>query len=125
MQRCQVLKRDDFDDFCRGLPASTNVIQWGNASVWKVGGKIFAISSRWGAGECEKVSFKCSDMSFLLLTQRPGIVPAPYLARAKWVQVAEPDALTEADMKDYIIAAYKIVVSTLTKRIRQELGLKP
>ena len=33
---------DEFNDFCRGLPATTTVVQWGGAHVWKVGGKVFA-----------------------------------------------------------------------------------
>lgn len=39
------MTRDEFDGYCRSLKATTNVIQWGNSSVWKVGGKIFAICS--------------------------------------------------------------------------------
>ena len=81
------MTRDDFDAFCKSLPATTHVIQWGNASVWKVGGKIFAICSRWGDGDHQRIGFKCSDMSYSLLTQQDGMIPAPYLARAKWVQM--------------------------------------
>ena len=32
-----------FNAFCRGLPATTYVVQWGGSHVWKVGGKVFAI----------------------------------------------------------------------------------
>ena len=34
---------DEFNAFCRALPATTHVVQWGGAQVWKVGGKLFAI----------------------------------------------------------------------------------
>src|SRR5690606_27443387 len=33
----------EFNDFCRSLPATTYVVQWGGSHVWKVGGKVFAI----------------------------------------------------------------------------------
>ena len=35
------------------------------------------------------IAFKCSDEVFGELIERPGIIPAPYLARAKWVQETE------------------------------------
>src|SRR4029077_14983438 len=33
----------EFNKFCRSLPATTYVVQWGGSHVWKVGGKVFAI----------------------------------------------------------------------------------
>ncbi len=117
------MTRDEFDQFCAGLPATTNVIQWGNASVWKVGGKIFAICSGWGAGEGPKFSFKVSDMGFEVLTDMPGIIPAPYLARAKWVQLEDVAAMSDAELQKHIVAAHEIIVGKLTKAKRAELGL--
>lgn len=73
------MTRDDFDQFCGGLKAVTHVIQWGNASVWKIGGKIFAVCSKWGAGDHQKITFKCSDLSYVLFCEQKNIVPAPFL----------------------------------------------
>ena len=121
------MTRDAFNGFCAGLPAAANVVQWGGASVWKVGGKIFAVCSRWGkdggdeAGE--KISFKCSDMAYTLLREQDGIAPAPYLARAKWVQVQSPDALSDGDLKAYIAEAHRLVAAKLTRAKRRELNL--
>ncbi len=117
------MTRDQFDSFCGGLTATANVIQWGNASVWKVGGKIFAICSTWGAGKGRKISFKCSDMSYTLLREQAGIIPAPYLARAKWVQLETAKAMSAKDIKLYIQEAHNIVAGKLTKAKRAELGL--
>ncbi|MEJ8475226.1 MmcQ/YjbR family DNA-binding protein [Roseibium algae] len=117
------MTRDDFNAHCAALTATTNVIQWGNASVWKVGGKIFAICSVWGEGNHAKFSFKCSDMSYSLLTQQDGIVPAPYLARAKWVQVENTKAMHEDDLKAYINAAHRLVARKLTRKLQTQLGL--
>lgn len=117
------MTRDEFNKLCTGLPATTNVIQWGNASVWKVGGKIFAVCSIWGPGDHEKISFKCSDISFQLLCEQDGIAPAPYLGRAKWVQLARPDAMPDDDLRRYIEQAHTVVAAKLTKAKRAELGL--
>lgn len=119
------MTRDEFDAYCAALPATTNIVQWGNSSVWKVGGKIFAICSNWGEGPNDRVSFKCSDLSYMMLTEQAGIEPAPYLARAKWVQVQSPDALTDDDVKTYIAAAHDIIAAKLTRKVRMELGLVP
>jgi predicted DNA-binding protein (MmcQ/YjbR family) len=118
------MTRAEFDRFCRGLPKTTHVVQWGGASVWKIGGKIFAVANNWGPGEGAKFSFKCSDMSYDLLRQQKGIVAAPYLARAKWVQVDATKALSDKDLKAYIEAAYRLVARKLTKAIKKELGLE-
>jgi len=117
------MNRQHFDKFCERLPGTSNVIQWGGASVWKVGGKIFAISSTWGKDDTECISFKCSDLSYQILTEQDGIVPAPYLARAKWVQVRGHDTLNDQDVEGYITEAHKIISGKLTKKARAELGL--
>ena len=117
------MTRSDFDDFCRSLPATTHVIQWGGASVWKIGGRIFALCSSWGTGSVEAISFKCSDFSYRLLCEQPGIVPAPYLARAKWVQVREQSSLDDGDLRSYIDNAHGLVATRLTRAVRRELGL--
>ena len=117
------MTRDQFDRFCKGLPAATHVVQWGNSSVWKVGGKIFAICSHLSPGELQKISFKCSELSYTLLCEQPGIAPAPYLARAKWVQLQTKDAMSDADIKAYVEQAHKIIAAKLTKKQRTELGL--
>ena len=99
--------------------------QWGGASVWKVGGKIFAICSNWGQGSHAKISFKCGDPAYSILCEQPGIIPAPYLARAQWVQLETAAAMSNKDIKDYIRAAHGIIAGKLTRAKRRELGLTP
>jgi predicted DNA-binding protein (MmcQ/YjbR family) len=117
------MKRAEFDRFCGSLKGTTNVIQWGNATVWKIGGKIFAICSHWGEGDYDKISFKCSDLSYTILREQDGFVPAPYLARAKWVQITSQEAMVDEDIKSYIEKAYVIIAAKLTKAMRKELGI--
>ena len=117
------MTRDQFNSFCSSLKATTNVVQWGNASVWKVGGKIFAICSTWGDGSGQKIGFKCSDFSYMVLIEQEDIVPAPYLARAKWVQLQSPAAMPDDEIKTYITEAHRIIAAKLTKSRQRELGL--
>lgn len=95
----------------------------GGASVWKVGGKIFAISSNKADDPFDYISFKCSDLSFDILKEQAGLVPAPYLARAKWIQVESPGGLGDAALRDYITEAHRIIALKLSKKKRSELNL--
>ncbi|SNY90354.1 Predicted DNA-binding protein, MmcQ/YjbR family [Cohaesibacter sp. ES.047] len=124
------MTRAEFDAYCGAMTGTTNVIQWGNASVWKIGGKIFAICSNWGSkaetghdDDGPRFSFKCSDLAFELLPDQEGIVPAPYLARAKWVQLQTPDAMSDEDLKLHLDKAYEIIARKLTAKHRKELRL--
>ena len=117
------MTREEFDKYCGSLKATTHVVQWGNASVWKIGGKIFAIFPYWGEGSEHKISFKCSDLNYQVLCELNGIIPAPYLARAKWVQIQNLDAMNTGDIKDYIKAAHDIISKKLTKKMQAELKL--
>lgn len=120
------MDQKSFNTYCNALPKTETVVQWGGAHVWKVGGKIFAICGPWGEAredKSPKVSFKCSDMSFRMLTEQEGIVPAPYLGRYKWAQIQQADAMSDGDIKIYIEAAHKLVAAKLTKKVRAELGL--
>lgn len=118
-----MLKRDEFNRFCASLKATSHVVQWGNADVWKVGGKVFAIAG-WNEGK-DAYTFKAGDVAYEVLQEQPGIRPAPYLASRgmKWLQVYAEPGLGEAELKEHIVMSYDMVVAKLTKKLRAELGL--
>ncbi len=105
---------------CRALPHTTEQVQWGNDLVFKVAGKMYAVTCL----EPAKVvlSFKCSPEDFADLTERPGIVPAPYMARAQWVGLESEDALTGAEIKRYLKQSYDLVFAKLPKKTQAELA---
>ena len=117
------MTRDEFNAFCKGLKATTHVVQWGDADVWKVGGKVFAICG-WHEGEAA-FTFKVGDIAFEVLGQEPGIRPAPYLASRgmKWLQVYEARGMSDDSLKEHIVASYDLIVARLTKKARAELGV--
>ncbi|OJX78561.1 MmcQ/YjbR family DNA-binding protein [Magnetospirillum sp. 64-120] len=114
---------EEFNAFCRALPATTHVVQWGGADVWKVGGKVFAIGG-WDDDE-PRFTFKVSDLSYEILKEQPGLRPAPYLASRglKWIQHYAPPGLSDGDLRDYIRRSHAIVAQGLSKKKRIELGL--
>ncbi len=107
---------------CLSFPHASEVIQWGDHPVFKIAGKMFAVLGS-GAPGSNALSFKCADDSFAILTQLPGIVPAPYLARAKWVALERFDALPESDLRAYLRRAYDVVVARLPRKTQRTLGL--
>lgn len=118
-----LLTRAGFEAYALSLPAVTIVHQWGDASVAKLGDKIFSLLSGWSTNGEPGLSFKCSDLSFAMLPELEHIRPTPYLGRAKWVQVTAGAPLEDAELRAYIAEAHRIVASKLTKKARAELGL--
>lgn len=117
------MTRDEFNIFCAALPQTTHVIQWGNADVWKVGGKVFAICG-WNNGK-DAFTFKAGPIAFEVLSDHPGIRPAPYLASRglKWLQHYDTPGLSDAALKAHLRDSYDMVVAKLTKKKRTELSL--
>jgi predicted DNA-binding protein (MmcQ/YjbR family) len=115
---------DDYNDFCRALPCTTYVMQWGGSHVWKVGGKVFSIGG-WDTGP-PAITFKVSQIAFEALKDRPGLRPAPYLASRgmTWIQHYAKPGLPARELKDHIRQSYQIVAAGLPKKIRRELGLE-
>ncbi|MET0183605.1 MAG: MmcQ/YjbR family DNA-binding protein [Caulobacterales bacterium] len=114
------MKRKEIDACALALPGATLDFPFGDTPIYKVCGKMFAASEAVKPGvECA-VSFKCSDMSFALLTEREGIAPAPYLQRAKWVRV-EIGAMDADEIKERLAEAHRLIVAKLPKKAQSEL----
>ena len=117
------MTRDDIMAFCATLPQADHVVQWGNADVWKVGGKLFAVVG-WNNGKTA-VTFKVSPIAFEVLPDIEGVIPAPYLASRgmKWLQDTRSPGLSDTELKNHITYSYEMAVASLTKKKRAELGL--
>jgi predicted DNA-binding protein (MmcQ/YjbR family) len=66
--------------------------------------------------------FKASDLAFEMLTEQGAAKPAPYLARAKWVQLVGPDALADEDLRAYLKEAHRIVAGKLPAAVKAGIG---
>jgi predicted DNA-binding protein (MmcQ/YjbR family) len=104
------------------LPGAVLSMQWGDDHIFKVGGKMFAAMGPKKRGP-QGISFKADEMSFHVLTQKRGIVPAPYLARAQWVRLDKLDRLPDKQLKAYLTRAHGIIAARLPKKTRATLGL--
>jgi predicted DNA-binding protein (MmcQ/YjbR family) len=107
---------------CASLPQATADVKWGADYVYSIGGKMFAVAFQ-SQMRGVFVAFKVDDHLFLQYTDRAGFVPAPYLARAKWVQVQDLRQVSAAELKALIRRSYQLVALKLTRKTRRELGL--
>jgi predicted DNA-binding protein (MmcQ/YjbR family) len=109
---------------CATLSGATRDIKWGADEVYSVAGKMFAVF--WiDKGKPKTVSFKCDPERFLELTDQKGIVPAPYLARAHWVQVQDPKALADAVARELVARSHDLVFTKLTRKQQAEIAGAP
>ena len=88
-----------------GVEAGT---KWEDDLVFTVGGKMFCVTCVRGPHK-GSISFKVEYGRFLEFTGRPGFIPAPYLARAHWVQIATARSLPAAELRELIRCSYELV----------------
>jgi predicted DNA-binding protein (MmcQ/YjbR family) len=115
-------------ELCLSFPNATEKVTWGADLTFRICGKIFAVTVL----EPAKVwlSFKCSAENFADLTERTGIVPAPYMARAQWVALETKEALRKEELADLLRESYNLVFGRLSKTAQRTLlasgrGKKP
>ncbi|MGE7989937.1 MmcQ/YjbR family DNA-binding protein [Pseudomonas sp. NPDC089554] len=104
--------------FCLALPGAREDYKWGGIRVFSVAGnKMFAVLDLAGAG----LSFKVADDLFLGYCDRPGVRPAPYLARAHWISMLAPYPMGREELSDLLQRSHQLVVRRLPKRLQPGL----
>jgi predicted DNA-binding protein (MmcQ/YjbR family) len=111
---------DQLRKLCLGFPGAIEQTVWEGDLTFKVANKMFAhtvleVAPVW-------LSFKCSPENFAELTERVGIIPAPYLARAQWVALETRDAVPIDELSSLLRQSYDLVVAKLPKRTRELLS---
>jgi predicted DNA-binding protein (MmcQ/YjbR family) len=104
---------------CKGLPAVTEGIKWGNDLCFMIGEKMFCV-----AGLDQQpltVSLKVTDSEFEELSSSPGIIPAPYVARYKWILVEDANRFSKKEWEHYIAQSYNLVKAKLPKKTLDQL----
>jgi predicted DNA-binding protein (MmcQ/YjbR family) len=114
------MQSEEIAEFCLQLPGAREDYKWGGMQVFSVAtNKMFAVTDLAGRG----LSFKVGADLFLGYVDRPGFRPAPYLARAYWVSVANPQALSREELEDLLTRSHQLVAARLPKKQRIALLL--
>jgi predicted DNA-binding protein (MmcQ/YjbR family) len=100
------------------MPHATEKVQWEGDLVFKIGGKMFAVVDL-DAGD--EFCFKCTPDGFAELTEREGIIPAPYAARYHWVMVKGWRTLREPEIRDLVRNSYQLVLEKLPKKLQKSM----
>lgn len=97
---------DDIRTICKKLPAVTEGIKWGADLCFMINEKMFCVTNLEGP---LSASFKVTDEEFGDMSARAGIIPAPYVARYKWVLVQDPKVLSKKEWEYYITQSYNLI----------------
>ena len=107
---------DALREICLALPGATEDVKWGQDLAFCVGTKMFCVVN---VEPPHQVAFKCTPEDFGDLTVRTGLRPAPYLARAMWVQEEQlGEALERSEIVRLVTQSYELVRAKLPKRAR-------
>ncbi len=91
--------------------------------VFKVGGKIFALSSlkQWELGK-PSVNLKCNpDLAKEWRAQFEAIQPGYHMNKNHWNTVVLSSEISVLFLKEMIDHSYGLVFNSLTKKLQQEL----
>jgi predicted DNA-binding protein (MmcQ/YjbR family) len=101
---------------CQSLPAVTEDVKWGSDLCFSVAKKMFVVVN---LEPPHQFGFKCTPETFGELVERPGIIPAPYMARNMWVQEQSlGETLTRRELEALVRTSYDLVVAKLPKSKR-------
>lgn len=102
-------------------PGVSHEIKWHDDVVFMLAGKMFAVHCFQGKNQGQ-LSFKVEDERFLELTDRPHVIPAPYMARAHWVSLLPSCDMDEAEKQTLVRKSYELVRAKLTRKLQAEFA---
>lgn len=113
-------------DYCLGKPGVTEHFPFDEDTlVFKVGGKMFALSSlrEWESGR-PSVNLKCDpERSAELRAEYEAVEPGYHMSKLHWNTVAVNSDAPDGLLRELIDHSYELVVKSLTKKAQAELGL--
>jgi predicted DNA-binding protein (MmcQ/YjbR family) len=112
---------EDIQRICKRYRGVTEDIKWGDHLCFNIGGKMFLVTAP-DAVPCS-ASIKVADETFDEISGKEGFIPAPYMARYKWVFMDDINRLSKKQWESYIDTAYSLVASKLPLKTRRQIGL--
>lgn len=110
---------EDIRNICLSLPGVTEDIKWETHLCFNIGGKIFLITDPDNVPV--SASFKTNADEFEDMINRSGFIPAPYLARNKWVSVDDINRMNEKEWSVVLRLSYQLVLAGLPSKIRKQI----
>jgi len=112
---------EELQQICTSLPHVTEDVKWGNDLCFCIGGKMFCVA---GLNQSPtSASFKVLDEEFEEMSTKKGFIPAPYVARYKWVLAEDINTLSAKEWQHYVTQSYTLVKDKLPAKVKKELSL--
>lgn len=115
------IDRQTLEGWLLPLPGVSSDLKWGGDLVFSVAAKMFAVYCDIPGPDFGKLSYKVPPERFLEYTEQPGILPAPYMARAHWIQLQPQLALSDEAIHADLLRARSLVIARLPKWQQREL----
>jgi len=106
------------EKLCMGLKGTTQDVKWGADLCYSIGKKMYCVIS---LESPPRTGFKVTPEEFGELTEREGIIPAPYMAKHHWVLVENNKALSDKEWRALVENSYQMVLEKLPKKFRESL----
>jgi predicted DNA-binding protein (MmcQ/YjbR family) len=112
----------DLRALCMGFAGAEETYPFSpDVTVFKVRGKIFAIAML--GGDPPSISLKCEpELAEQLRADHPAITPGYHLNKRHWNTVRVDGSVPERLLRDMVEDSYDLVVESMPKRIRDDLG---
>jgi len=114
----------DFYDFCLSKKGVTEHFPFDEDTlVFKVGGKMFALSSlsEWENGNAS-MNLKCDpERALELRAEYDGINPGFHMSKVHWNTVTIKSDVPAKLLRELITHSYELIFSSLTKKLQAEI----
>jgi predicted DNA-binding protein (MmcQ/YjbR family) len=107
---------------CLTFPGASETFPFGpEHSVFKVEGKLFAISAL--AASPLKVSVKCEpELAISLRATYPCVAPGYHLNKRHWNTVTLDGSIPDGMVHDMVEDSYDLIVAAMPRAVREKLG---
>ena len=109
-------------NFCLSLKGTSEEFPFdSNTLVFKVGGKIFLLTSL-DASELQ-FNVKCDpEMAAQLREQYDTVLPGYHMNKKHWNTIIANGTNSDSQLKEWISNSYQLVVDSLPKKMKEELA---
>ena len=116
------MKSEFIRDICLSFPNVKEDVKWGHDLCFLINEKMFCVTGIEGEFG---VSLKVKEDEFEELTSRQNIIPAPYLARYKWIFVKDAGCFTIKDWKHFLRQSYELIsAGKIVRKSGKKVGAK-
>lgn len=122
------LNRRQIWDYCSSKPHAQETYPFDETTlVFRVGDKMFALMGidRPEEDDTPRINLKCDPTLAIILRQTypKSVLPGYHMNKTHWNTVVSNGIIPDNEIKDMIDHSYDLIVKSLTKKQRAELGL--